>query len=819
MKKINKYLGFIILAVLTGLLLTGCSGIPSIRTDYNIASMLAGSSLQLKTSSSKIVWSVSSTSDGTGSVANGTTIAQNGLLTASINEPALSLYVRATNKKDKFNILQVRIVTVTSVTVSPENQTVVAGRNVQFKANVTGNNNPDSAVTWKVSSNAAGTGTVTSGTSVNSSGVLTVAAKESNSTLYVIATSRIDPSKSGSTAATVVIPAITDISVSPVNQSVIAGRTLNFNASVTGTYEPDSTVTWKVSSNPAGTGAVSPGTSISSNGTLTVDTHETITTLFITATSTYDPSKSGSASVTVLVPTVTNVAVTPLNQTITAGSTLQFNATVTGTNSPNTSVTWKVDSTGTGVIAAGTNINTNGLLSVSAGETSNVLYITATSVQDPTKTMSVIVSILIPTVTGVSVSPTGQTVERGGRIQFNSAVTGTNNPSQNVTWRVSSNAAGTGAVTAGTSISADGLLTVSENETSSPLFIFAASAVNPFVAGNAFVNVNIPSATLPGVVIPTVTNVAVSPSAQSTLTNRTLQFSASVTGTNNPDNAVTWRVSSNAAGSGSVTAGTSINSSGTLTIAANESLSTLYVIAASVIDPSRTGIATVTVTNASSNVTVTDVIVSPAAQSTVTNRTLQFSATVTGSNNPSTAVTWKVSPNTAGTGSVTSGTSINSNGLLTISANETLTTLYVIATSVADSSKSGRATVTISASTSVPSVTSVSVSPSSRTMDRGTSSQFSASVTGANNPDTSVTWRVSSNAAGTSSATSGTSINSSGSLTVSANETLTTLYVIATSVADTSKSGSATVTVNIPAPTVTSVTVSPSSRTMERNTT
>jgi hypothetical protein len=68
---------------------------------------------------------------------------------------------------------------------------------------------------------------------------------------------------------------------------------------------------------------------------------------------------------------------------------------------------------------------------------------------------------------------------------------------------------------------------------------------------------------------------------------------------------------------------------------------------------------------------------------------------VTGSNNPSSAVTWRVGPTTSGSGNMAPGTSINSNGLLTVAPNEWATTLYVVATSTADPSRSGSAAVTV----------------------------------------------------------------------------------------------------------------------------
>jgi hypothetical protein len=61
----------------------------------------------------------------------------------------------------------------------------------------------------------------------------------------------------------------------------------------------------------------------------------------------------------------------------------------------------------------------------------------------------------------------------------------------------------------------------------------------------------------------------------------------------------------------------------------------------------------------------------------------------------STAVTWRVSSNASGTGAVAPRTTINANGLLTVAPNEWSPTLYVFATSAADPTKTGIATVTV----------------------------------------------------------------------------------------------------------------------------
>jgi len=794
-RKIRFYIFF---AALTALIFTGCASLfysVNIRTSGGVSSVLAGGSIQFSTGGRNIVWQVGTRSDGTGNVANGTFISSSGLLSVDIYETASILYVMAMSTRDGFSdVRQIRVVTVADVNISSVSQIAVAGRTLQFGAQVTGTNNPDQIVTWKVSSSGTGTGTVTQGTSINSNGVLTVAANETLSTLFITATSTVDPSKSKTVSVSVVVPTVTNVAVSPVGESVRAGTTFQFRATVTGTYEPSQSVTWRVSSNAAGTGVVTPGTSISSAGLLTVAAGETLSTLYVIATSSLDTSKMGSTIVNIIIPTVTSVTVGPANQTIPAGSSFQFTATVAGANNPDTSVTWKVSTTaaGTGVAAQGTSI-TNGQLTVAANETAVTLFVFATSVFDPSKTGSVIVTVtpapvvtqpvpVVQTVTGVSVSPVNITMQTGSSFQFNAAVSGANNPSTSVTWRVSSNAAGTGAVTAGTSINASGQLTIAANESARTLYVIATSEFDPARSGNVAVNVSAPA-------VPAVTSVTVDPANQTVQAGGSLQLNAIVTGSNNPSTAVTWIISSNTAGTGSVTAGTSISANGLLTISSNEPARTLYVIAVSAADPSKTGNVSVNITvpvvtqsPPPVTSTVTSISISPSSQNMTRGSSYQFSAIVRGDNNPSDAVTWKVSSNTAGTGAVTSGTTISSSGLLTVSANETNAMLYVIATSAVDTSKSGSSPVTVINALTVSSVT---VTPSAVSVMANNSSntvQFNAAVAGLSS--NAVTWSVSSNSAGTGSVESRTVINSNGLLTVAPNEGARFLYVFARSTAD-----------------------------------
>jgi hypothetical protein len=199
---------------------------------------------------------------------------------------------------------------------------------------------------------------------------------------------------------------------------------------------------------------------------------------------------------------------------------------------------------------------------------------------------------------------------------------------------VSSNAEGTGAVTRGTSINSNGLLTVSANETAKTLYVIATSVADTSISAIFAINVSAPVIIQPPVTprppvtqppatprpgtqqppvvtqppivtqpVPpsTINSVTISPANQSTKTNSTVQFKATVTGTNNPNTSVIWKVSSNVYGTGEVAPGTSISDSGLLKVAPNEWSPTLYVIATAAGDHSKTATAAVTVTNANEN--------------------------------------------------------------------------------------------------------------------------------------------------------------------------------------------------------------------------
>ncbi len=120
--------------------------------------------------------------------------------------------------------------------------------------------------------------------------------------------------------------------------------------------------------------------------------------------------------------------------------------------------------------------------------TANSFTITTYRVSD----MSVVDTFTInrtstePTVSSVTVSPETATVEAGKTQSFQAVVTGENDPAQTVTWTVSGN------TSAGTTIDANGLLTVATDETATQLVVTATSTVDASKSDYATVTVSQP---------------------------------------------------------------------------------------------------------------------------------------------------------------------------------------------------------------------------------------------------------------------------------------------------------------------------------------
>jgi len=184
----------------------------------------------------------------------------------------------------------------------------------------------------------------------------------------------------------------------------------------------------------------------------------------------------------------------------------------------------------------------------------------------------------------------------------------------------------------------------------------------------------------------------------------------------------------------------------------------------------------------SSSTQAITVTVSPSTATVASGKTIQFTASVSGS---IAGVIWSVNGNVGG--SSATGT-IDTFGNYTAPTVTSNTTSTVTATSKADSSKSGSTAVSITAPVNV----SVAITPATATVGASQVTQFMATVTGST---TGVTWSVNGTAGGSS--TVGT-IDASGNYAAPAVTTNATATVTATSNADSTKSASAAVTIIAP---------------------
>lgn len=270
--------------------------------------------------------------------------------------------------------------------------------------------------------------------------------------------------------------------------------------------------------------------------------------------------------------------------------------------------------------------------------------------------------------------------------------------------------------------------------------------------------------------------VQISPNNATDAVGMTQQFAATVTGTSNL--AVTWIVSGT--GCSGAACGT-ISGGGLYTAPASvPSPATLTVSATSVADPSKSASASIAVVAA----TAVLLSISPSSASVPTASVDTFTATVTGISN--TAVAWSLTgPGCSGASCGTLATSSLTAVYTAPDVAPSPANIKVVATSMADASKTASADVTI-----MP-VVVVKVTPASTSALTGATQQLDASVVGTSN--TAVTWSV--QGAGCSGSACGT-VDSTGLYAApSAVPSPSTVTVTATSTADPSKTGSASIAI------------------------
>ena len=356
---------------------------------------------------------------------------------------------------------------------------------------------------------------------------------------------------------------------------------------------------------------------------------------------------------------------------LTGGQSTTFKAKVSGTS--DTAVTWSLNPQ-VGTI-------TSGVYKAPAPIASQqTVQIVATSVADPTKSATASVT-LNPVV--VTLSSSGSTSLIGGQsATFTAKVSGASNTA--VTWSLSPQV---GTIASGV-YKAPAIIASQQT-----VQVIATSVADPTKFATAPVTLN-----------PVVVTLSSSGST-SLIGGQSATFTAKVSGTSNT--AVTWSLSPQI---GTIASGVY---QAPAIIASQQ---TVQVIATSVADSTKTATATVSLIPVA-------VTVGPASASLGAGASASFTAAVTGTSN--TAVTWSISP---AVGSVAGGVYTAPN---TVSSPQTVT---IIATSMADSTKTASAAVSL-----IP--VGVTVGPASASLGIGASATFTAAVTGTSN--TAVTWSLS----------------------------------------------------------------------------
>jgi hypothetical protein len=185
------------------------------------------------------------------------------------------------------------------------------------------------------------------------------------------------------TATTSAGAAVSSVSVHCPALTLVAGTTAACSAAVAGSGSYSSAVTWKTTVG-----------NISSSGTLSAPSVvNSPATAIVTATSTQDPTKSASVTLTINpAPSIRSILATCSAASIVPSASTVCTATVAGTGSYSSAVTWS---------ASGGTITPTGAFT--APGTESTVTVTATSVQDPTKSAST--AVLIKQILGI-VNPT-----------------------------------------------------------------------------------------------------------------------------------------------------------------------------------------------------------------------------------------------------------------------------------------------------------------------------------------------------------------------------------------------------------------------------
>lgn len=377
---------------------------------------------------------------------------------------------------------------IRDIDIDPEAVTVAPGSVISYAVTMETVGDLSEEVVWSIKGNDD------PATHITPDGILYIADGETSKLITVRATSIIDSTKYGRATVAVdkeapLVTMVTGVKIIPNDAEIIRGRSMKFQAVVTGVNLANQNIVWSLMGNNH------PETSISDNGILTVHKDESASVLIVTATSRTDPTKSASCVVSCIpeqlaenVWEIHNVKILPSSTVVGRTRNVRFACVIEGVNNPPQDVIWEV----IGADDIETHISKEGILFCGDEEKiGHNLTVIATPVYDPGKSARAVAQVVgkddprvtDTTVEMVVVSPVAVEAYKGDKITFNATVIGQNNPPQDVTWSA------TGQRSTNTLMNKLGVLTIGADENSRAITVRVASIWDPAKTANAFVTI------------------------------------------------------------------------------------------------------------------------------------------------------------------------------------------------------------------------------------------------------------------------------------------------------------------------------------------
>ncbi len=560
--------------------------------------------------------------------------------------------------------------TLQSIGVTPPDPSLAAGMTLQLAATASYSDHS----TQDLTSSAAWTSSDSTVAAVSSDGLVTAVAPGSAA---ITATSG---GVSGSSTLNVTAATLQSIAVTPPAPSIAKGTTQQFVA--TGTFSNGSTqdltnqATWS-SSDPT-IGLVSDAAGSKGLGTGVAVGTATVSAALNGVT--------GSTSLTVTAATLRSIAVAPTAPSVAKGKTVQF--TASGTYSDNSTqdissqVTWA--SSVTTVASISNAAGSKGLTSTLLVGTSNISAVLEGKTGGTTLTVTAV------TLESIAVTTPNPSVAKGSPVQFTATGTYSDNSTQDITSQVTWASSVTTVASISNAAGSKGLAST---------LLVGATNISAVLSGKTG------GSTLT-VTAATLQSIAVTPPNPSVATGSPVQFTATGTYSDNSTQDITSQVTW---ASSVATVATISNAAGSKGLA-----STLLVGATNIsaVLSGKTGGSTLTVTAA----TLQSISVTPSAPSRPVPLTLAFTATGIFTDGTTQDVTTQVTWSSSNVAVASISNAAGSIGVAT-SVAQGNTTIHATLGAL-----SGSTVFTVTGAT----LSSISVAPSSPSIAKGTSQQFTA---------------------------------------------------------------------------------------------